>query len=70
MVLNPDGTVANAAKAKVIDDTTAIGDLPAQGQQPFDVYSLSGLLVKRGATTLKGLPAGIYVVNGRKMVVR
>ncbi len=70
MVLNPDGTVANAAKAKVTDDTTAIGELPAQEQQPFDVYSLSGLLVKRGATTLKGLPAGIYVVNGRKMVVR
>ena len=65
------GVAGNLPIVKMIfDDTTAIGDLPAQEQQPFDVYSLSGLLVKRGATTLKGLPAGIYVVNGRKMVVR
>ena len=65
------GVAGNLPIVKMIfDDTTAIGDLPAQEQQPFDVYSLSGLLVKRGATTLKGLPAGIYVVNGRKMVVK
>ena len=52
------------------DDTSGIGEVSSAEGEPFDVYSLSGLLVKRGATTLKGLPAGIYVVNGRKMVVR
>ncbi|MCR4958338.1 MAG: leucine-rich repeat domain-containing protein, partial [Prevotella sp.] len=51
----------------VFDDITAISDIPSVGQ-PFDVYSLSGILLKRGATSLKALPAGIYIVNGRKVV--
>ena len=51
----------------VFDDMTAISDIPSDGQ-PFDVYSLSGILLKRGATSLKAMPAGIYIVNGRKVV--
>lgn len=42
-------------------------DVPSQ---PADVYSLSGVLVRKGATSLQGLPKGVYVVNGRKQVVR
>ena len=38
--------------------------------QPFGVYSLSGTMVKKDATSLNGLPKGIYIVNGRKMVVK
>lgn len=36
----------------------------------FNVYSLSGQCVRRGATSLSGLPAGIYIVNGKKVMVR
>ena len=34
-----------------------------------DVYTVRGELVRRNATT-EGLPAGIYIVGGRKVVVK
>ncbi|MBR3472740.1 MAG: leucine-rich repeat domain-containing protein [Prevotella sp.] len=34
-----------------------------------DVYSVRGQLVRRNATT-DGLPAGVYIVNGKKVVVK
>lgn len=36
----------------------------------FDVYTLSGVQVRHNATSLKGLQKGIYIVNGKKHVVR
>ena len=51
------------------DDTDGIDGVEVNGQ-PFDVYSLSGVLVKRGTTSLEGLPSGIYVVNGSKVVIK
>ena len=38
--------------------------------QGVDVYSLKGALVQRGVKNLKRLPRGIYVVDGRKVMVR
>ena len=32
------------------------------------VYSLSGQLLRRGSTSLEGLPSGVYIVNGKKVV--
>lgn len=37
---------------------------------PVDIYTIAGRLVRAGVTTTYGLPRGIYVVNGRKIVVR
>ena len=34
------------------------------------VYSVSGVLVKNNAADLNNLPKGIYVVNGKKYVVK
>jgi GH43 family beta-xylosidase len=34
---------------------------------PADVYTLQGQKVRTQATTLKGLPTGIYIVNGKKV---
>lgn len=34
------------------------------------VYTVNGQLVRPNATTLDGLPRGLYIVNGRKYVVR
>ena len=48
-----------------IDDVSG----SAEGE-PFDVYTVSGQVVRRGVTSLKGLPAGIYIAGGRKVVVR
>ncbi len=33
-----------------------------------NVYTVSGQLVRRGTTSTEGLPHGIYIVNGRKVV--
>ena len=38
-------------------------------QQP-NVYSVTGQLVRRGSTSLEGLPRGFYVVEGRKVFVK
>ena len=35
-----------------------------------DLYDLSGRLIRKNATSMEGLPAGIYVRNGRKIVVK
>lgn len=41
-------------------------DIAADG----NVYSLDGRLVKAGAHTTAGLPKGIYVCNGKKIIVK
>ena len=35
----------------------------------YDVYNLSGMKVRSNATSLDGLAKGIYIVNGKKVVV-
>ncbi len=38
--------------------------------EPTDIYNVKGQLIRRKATTLKGLPAGIYFRKGQKFVIR
>lgn len=40
------------------------------GKQRGDVYTLSGVKVRSGATSLDGLAKGVYIMNGKKYVVR
>ena len=52
------------------DDTTGIRkfeEAPA-ATGPFDVYDLSGHKVRHQVTSLDGLPNGVYIVNGKKML--
>ena len=73
----PDGSVDAYKAAEVWKDfknikpisTAAIRDLIINGM-PFDVYDLQGRKVRQNVTTLKGLPSGIYIVNGKKVSVR
>ena len=39
-------------------------------QSAFDVYSANGILLRRQATSLAGLPKGLYIVGGRKVLVK
>ena len=55
--------------APLTSGTTAIATIEGQSE-PADVYTTDGRLVRRQATSLSGLKKGIYVVNGKKMVVR
>lgn len=58
----------------IVDETTAIDDIevsaPAVTVRRRGVYTLSGQRVREAGTQLTGLPDGIYIVDGRKVVVR
>ena len=49
--------------------TTGINGVSLTLSKPADVFTVSGKKVRTNTTTLKGLPRGVYVVNGRKIVV-
>jgi hypothetical protein len=38
--------------------------------EPFDIYSVDGRLVRRQAENTKGLQKGVYIIKGKKQVVR
>ena len=45
-------------------------DVVSVDEMPQDVYSLSGQKVRSQAKYLKGLPAGVYIVGGKKVFVK
>lgn len=58
----------------VSQGTTGIEDILADYEQPVSrfangIYNLNGQLVKTGNSTA-GLPSGMYIVNGKKCIVR
>ena len=59
-----DGTLTVTG---VVDGIDAVR-LAANGK-PFDIYSVSGQLVRHNATSAEGLQPGLYIVNGKKIVV-
>lgn len=34
------------------------------------VYNMNGQLVRNGSASLEGLPKGVYIVNGKKYIVK
>ena len=36
----------------------------------FDVYSLNGTCIAKGVSSLKGLAKGVYLVNGKKLIIK
>ena len=52
---------------KVTPGTTGIQNVSME--KPVDVYDMQGILVRTKVTTLNGLAKGIYIVNGRKVIV-
>lgn len=56
----------------VVDNTTGINQtiVDNQGPQNADIYTVNGQLVRAGSSSIEGLPKGIYIVNGKKLVVR
>jgi len=53
---------------KVTLGGTGIREISADN--PVDVYNMQGNKVRSKATTLSGLPKGVYIVNGRKVIVK
>ena len=74
----PEGSIDKYKAADVWKDFKNILAIPATGINgiaitngiPFDVYNMQGLKVKSGVTTLKGLAPGVYIVKGKKILVK
>ena len=45
-----------------------IAEVASAAEEPFDVYDLKGHCVLHQVTSLDGLPAGVYIVNGKKVL--
>ena len=58
--IDGDGNVTGVEDMEISQGNTATW--------PADVYDLDGRKLKSGVMNLSGLPKGIYVVNGRKVI--
>lgn len=56
----------------VVDKTNAIEDITINSVQNNNVYNLQGILVVKNATAeqVSALPAGLYIINGKKVVLK
>ena len=56
----------------VVENPVGIESAKSTSDAPANIYNLQGILVKRNATAdnLRSLPAGIYIMNGRKVIVK
>lgn len=71
---NPENSLKFTLDGVTQDGTTGIEDILADYEQPVSryadgIYNLNGQLVKQGNSTA-GLPSGMYIVNGKKCIVR
>ncbi len=66
------GEVINAAKTNLVTGAEALGIESAESSQTSDIYTVSGVRVRQSATQadIKSLPAGMYIINGKKIIVR
>ena len=69
-------TVAEGADAKAItftsdNEITGINDIKAtDAAKAGNIYSIDGKLVKANATSTEGLAKGVYILNGKKVIVK
>ena len=62
--------LGNTYKFTVNGIADAILPTLSSTQPPMNVYSTSGILIRENATTLEDLPKGIYIIGGKKRVVK
>ena len=55
---------------QVNGNTTAIDGIEAAQQHSANIYNLNGQRGRQGATSTEGLPSGLYIVGGKKLVVK
>lgn len=68
-------TVAQGADAKAISfdfgNTTGINDIQTvDAAKAANIYSIDGKLVKANATSTEDLAKGVYIINGKKYIVK
>ena len=64
---------ATEASSKICIDgfTTSIDEVNIEGFEPqsYDIYHINGQLVRKDATSTEGLNKGIYIINGKKVII-
>ena len=56
----------------IIDGVAEVNDIKGiriSNDEPHNIYNVQGQLVRRNATSLSDLPAGIYIIEGKKVIV-
>ncbi len=76
-VLGNDGAAINGdtqslAKLSFDGFTTGIDDIVIDGNdhKAYDIYNVNGQLVRKNATSTEGLSKGLYIMNGKKVIVK
>jgi hypothetical protein len=71
-IVVPEDAEAEIKLVPESDYTVGVEDVTvdSDSNKPFNIYTTTGVLVKQNATSTEGLPAGIYISNGRKIVVK
>jgi hypothetical protein len=66
----PTAMGVKALSLNIDGETTGIEALDSESaaQLPADIYSVGGQLIRRNADSLDNLPAGVYIVNGKKFI--
>lgn len=61
----------NATCVVTVTNDSGIEDIVADGEYPIDVYNLQGIGIRvSNAEDLKKLSPGIYIINGKKYIVK
>ena len=65
-------TTATPAELKVTDYDTGISPIITEidANKSGNIYTMTGVKVRNNATSTEGLPQGIYIFKGKKIVVK
>lgn len=63
------GNLVKIADTTLSNGVTVIDDITITSAAS-DIYDVSGRLIKKDAVSVKGLNKGVYLINGKKIVVR
>ena len=71
----PEGIVWDTSRLSeglifVVSVSDGIAAITVSERQPANIYDISGKLVRKNATSTEGLRSGIYIIRGRKIVIR
>ena len=66
-----EGTIINGAESNISEyGSSGVTNIFQEESAPSFVYSITGYKVTSVSQPLQQLPAGIYIVNGKKVIVR
>ena len=54
---------------KESDPAVGINDIEYTDDKPATIYNINGMMVRENATSTEGLPKGIYIFKGKKVVI-